>query len=123
MTTKRTHRRTLILLATALAVLGGGLRVHAQRSGRFLAKEDIVLLGLGLRVEPAHQTVPKDIATIVSTFLGAATQPGELPPFGPNTVVKATLRGPSLATPLELTATANSPFNIPPLSVAGTHAR
>ena len=117
----RTHRRTLILLVTTLAVLGGDLRLQAQRSGRFLAKEDIVLLGLGLRVEPAQQTVPKDIATIVSTFLGAPTQPGELPPFGPNTVVKATLRGPSLATPLELTATANSPFNIPPLSVPGRH--
>src|SRR5262249_51347953 len=36
-------------------------------------------------------------------------------------VVKATLRGPALAAPLELTVQPNSPFNIPPLAVAGVY--
>jgi len=52
---------------TAVAVCAAAPSLQAQRAGRFLAKEDIVLLGVGLRVEPAQQTVPKDIATIVST--------------------------------------------------------
>src|SRR4029077_16852789 len=78
--------------------------------------------GIGLTVAPAQQTVPKDIATIVSTFLQAPNQPGvQLPPFAPNAVVMATLSGPSLPTPVDLTIQPNSPFNIPPLSVAGIH--
>jgi hypothetical protein len=96
------------------------LPVVAQEA-RFLAKEDIVLLGLGLTVEPAHQTVPKDIATIVSTFLHAATPPGGLPPFAPDAEVRATLRGPSFATAQELVVAPNSPLQIPPLTVAGLH--
>ena len=53
-----------------------------------------MLLGAGLAVEPARQTVPKDIATIVSTFLAAPDVPDQpLPPFAPDAVVKATLRG------------------------------
>src|SRR5262249_5670822 len=74
-----------------------------------------------LRVEPAQQTVPKDIATIVSTFLQAPNEPGELPAFSPDAVVKATLRGPAFAAAIELTAKPNSPLNIPPLPVAGTY--
>lgn len=105
----------------ALIVCVAAPSLHAQRQGRFLAKEDIRLLGLGLRVEPGHQTVPKNVATIVSTFLATATSTGDLPAFGPDAVVKATLRGPGLPGPLELTARPNTPFDIPPLSVAGTH--
>ncbi len=113
--------RSAVALLIVLGTMGAPLQ--AQRSGRFLAREDIVLLGLGLTVTPAHQTVPKDIATIVSTFLGAANQPGSLPPFGPDAVIKGTLRGPSLPAPLELSISPGSTalFNIPPLSVPGIH--
>ena len=108
-----------------LAVLLTGMTAAAEAQhaqARFLASEDILLYGIGLRVEPAQQTVPKDIATIVSTFLQAPTDPGlNLPPFAPDAVVRATLRGPSFASPLELNARPNSPFNIPPLTVAGPH--
>jgi len=100
---------------------GGVEHLSAQSNDRFLAKDDILLLGLGLKVEPAQQTVPKDIATIVSTMFVAPQTPGNLPPFSPDAVVKGTLRGPSFPTPVELTVKPNTPFNIPPLSVAGKH--
>src|SRR5436190_20298417 len=117
------RRPSFLALAILIAIgICGEVRVDAQRSGRFLAKEDIILLGLGLRVEPVQQTVPKDIATIVSTFLQSSTQPGaEAPPFAPGAVIKGTLRGPSLAQPLELETAPNTPFNIPPLGVKGVH--
>src|SRR5437899_8824669 len=114
-------RRRIAGAVAALVVCAAAPSVHAQRAGRFLAKEDIILLGVGLRVEPAQQTVPKDIATIVSTFLQAPNQPGDLPAFSPDAVVKATLRGPAFADAVELTARPNSPLNIPPLPVAGTY--
>lgn len=109
-------------LATALLALGVILpaAASAQDQPRSLAREDIFLYGAGLRVEPARQTVPKDIATIVSTLLQAPNSP-DLPPFPDDAVVHATLRGPSFATPLELTGRPNTPLNIPPLTVAGLH--
>ena len=98
----------------------GEFRLRAQ--DRFLGKTDILLFGLGLRVEPVHQVVPRDIATIVSTFLGTSEQPqGSLPPFAPDALVKATLRGPGVGNGLDLTAAPNTPFNIPPLTTAGTY--
>src|SRR5262245_55426626 len=108
------------LAAAAIAVWLAPATSSAQ--GRFLAKEDILLYGVGLTVAPPEQTVPKDLATIVSTFLQAPSNPDvALPPFAPDAVVKATLRGPALAAPLELTVQPNSPFNIPPLAVAGVY--
>jgi hypothetical protein len=82
---------------------------------RVLGRGEILLFGIGLKAEPAVQTVPKDIATIVSTFLQAPTPPDGLPPFAPDAVVTATLRGPTFPQGLELTVRPNTPFNIPPL--------
>jgi len=111
-------RRLLACLATVLVLLPA----VPSAQDRFLGKEDIVLLGLGLRVEPDHQVVPRDVATIVSTFLSAPTPPqGQVAPFAPDALVKATLRGPGVGSGLELTATPNSPFNIPPLATAGIY--
>src|SRR5688500_4228372 len=96
----RPGRLTTAVLAAVLTVTAA-VSLSAQRPGRFLAKEDIILLGLGLRVEPARQTVPKDIATIVRTFLQSSSQPGgEAPPFAPGAVIKGTLGGPSFAQPM-----------------------
>src|SRR5262245_29314923 len=96
--------------------------VDAQQSEpRFLAKEQIVFYGIGLKAEPARQVVPKDIATIVSTFLQAPTLPNGLPAFAPDAEIRATLRGPSFTSAQELVVRPNTPFNIPPLTVAGIH--
>ncbi|WP_211360494.1 carboxypeptidase regulatory-like domain-containing protein [Geobacter argillaceus] len=95
---------------------------HAYE-GRFLAQDDIILYGMQLTAAPAKQTVPKNIATIVSTYLQVPTMPaGQIPPLAPDATVRATLRGPGLETPLELAVPANSPFNIPPLTVPGSYS-
>ncbi|MEO8677871.1 MAG: carboxypeptidase regulatory-like domain-containing protein, partial [Vicinamibacterales bacterium] len=113
-------RSIVVVLASVALVCGADARLRAQ--DRSLGKEDIILLGLGLRVEPDHQTVPRDVATIVSTFLATSTpSPGEVPPFAPGAIVRATLRGPGVGAGLALTASPNSPFNIPPLSTAGIY--
>ncbi|HWW84531.1 MAG TPA: hypothetical protein VNZ26_13075, partial [Vicinamibacterales bacterium] len=112
-----------VTAVTLFATVFGGAfsgRVAAQ-GPRFLAKEDIILLGLGLTVQPAKQTVPKNIATIVSTFLQSPNQVGNLPPFAPDAEVHATLNGPAFSSPQELVTKPNSPLNIPPLPVAGTY--
>jgi len=62
--------RSLLACVAMVLVL---LPAIGAAQDRFLGREDIVLLGLGLRVEPDHQVVPRDIATIVSTFLSAPT--------------------------------------------------
>src|SRR5262245_47030297 len=109
-------------MVSIVAAFSSSLPLEAQQSEpRFLAKEQIVLYGIGLKAEPARQVVPKDIATIVSTFLQAPSLPGGLSPFPPDAEVRATLRGPSFAGPQELVVKPNTPFNIPPLSVAGIH--
>ncbi len=93
--------------------------VSAQE--RVLGREEILLYGIGLTVEPSTQTVPKGFATIVSTFLQAPTLPTDAPVFAPDAEVRGTLRGPSFPTPVELVARPNTPFNIPVLTVPGTH--
>ncbi len=114
------RRSTAALALLTLAVSTADVRLGAQ--DRFLGKADILLFGLGLRVEPISQVVPRDVATIVSTFLGASDQPqGSLPPFAPGALVKGTLRGPGVGNGIELTASPNTPFNIPPLSTAGLY--
>src|SRR5262249_58458441 len=92
-----------------------------QADPRFLAREQIILSGIGLRAAPAHQVVPKDVATIVSTFLQAPTQSDGTFAIPPDGEIRATLRGPSFAEPQELVVGINTPFAIPPLSVPGLH--
>jgi len=116
-------RRVFASAALAAIVCALAPADSAAQAGqpRFLGREEILLYGIGLRVEPAHQTVPKDIATIVSTYLQAPALPDGLPPFAPDAEVRATLRGPSFSTPQELRIRPNTPFNVPPLTVPGTH--
>jgi hypothetical protein len=111
--------RALVTLMVSLSCLGAATMAAAQ--GRFLGREEILLLGAGLRVEPVRQTVPKDIATIVGTLLQAPSAPDHAPPFSPGAVVKGTLRGPSFTGGLAITTRPNTPFNIPPLTVPGVH--
>ncbi|MFZ4856964.1 MAG: carboxypeptidase regulatory-like domain-containing protein [Desulfuromonadaceae bacterium] len=111
---------SICLLVVSLVMSVGE---SAAANARFLAHEDIILYGMGLKVEPARQVVPKNIATIVSTYMQVPTLPtAEIPPLAADALVKGTLRGPGLQTPLELSATANSPFNIPPLTVPGIYS-
>ncbi|HMC78364.1 MAG TPA: CARDB domain-containing protein, partial [Vicinamibacterales bacterium] len=88
---------------------------------RVLGRDEILLYGIGLKVEPGYQTVPKDIATIVGTFLQAPSLPSGVSPFAAGAEVVATLRGPSFQAPVELRVRPNTPFNIPALTVPGPH--
>jgi hypothetical protein len=116
---RRLIRRSVYISVTLALAATCTSNLHGQ--DRFLGKEDIILLGVGMRVEPATQVVPRDIATVVSTFLQAETPPNGLPAFSPDAVVKGTLRGPELPLGRELTTAPNTPFAIPPLSIAGTY--
>ncbi len=115
--------KMLSIFSSALTLLLMIAPIEASAfEGRFLAREDIILYGMGLKVEPAKQTVPKNIATIVSTYLQTPNMPdGAVPPLPPDTTVKGTLRGPGLERPLDLAVQANTPFNIPPLVTPGTY--
>lgn len=115
--------RMLSIILSALTLLLVNAPIEATAfEGRFLAREDIILYGMGLKVEPAKQTVPKNIATIVSTYLQTPSMPdGAIPPLPPDATVKGTLRGPGLERPLDLAVQANTPFNIPPLVTPGTY--
>src|SRR5436305_7815312 len=131
----RAGRSTLIgIRAAAVAAVAAALVVSIQAQGRFLAKEDILLFGLSLHVEcnpnelpdadgvVVCQTVPKGFATAVPTMFVAPQLPDNIPSFGPDAIIKGTLRGPSFPTPIELTALPNTPFSIPAMSVAGKHS-
>ncbi|HDG97952.1 MAG TPA: hypothetical protein ENG73_07260, partial [Desulfobacterales bacterium] len=110
----------LICILGWVWLLGAPPSANAQN---LLAHEQIILYGLGLRVEPQHQTVPKDIATVVSTYLQAPDLPPESEIQIPEDAeVRATLRGPGLAQPLQLSTTVNGQFEIPPLSRAGLYS-
>ena len=114
----------VLWIAAALIALAPVPRADAQTGApRFLGKEDILLYGIGLKVDPAQQTVPKDIATIVSTYLQAPNLPNGIAPFSPDAEVRATLAGPSFATPRELVirASSSASFQIPPLPMPGVH--
>ncbi|HPW20488.1 MAG TPA: Ig-like domain-containing protein [Vicinamibacterales bacterium] len=121
--TRRRARPGAVWLACALAVVLSTVCAvpSADAQARFLGREEIVLYGLGLKVEPEQQTVPKGFATIVGTYLQTPQVPGPLPPFAPDAELRATLRGPSFPNALDLVAAPNSPFNIPILTVPGTH--
>jgi len=115
------RRLSAVALAVAIFALTAST-LAAQTPARVLGREEILLYGLGLRVEPSTQVVPKDIATIVSTYLQAPSDPGaQLPPFAPDAEIRATLRGPTFQTPVDLTTKPNSPFTIPPLTTPGLH--
>ncbi len=129
---------TALVLAAFLGVrtIAAAPAAGGQAQGRFVAKEDILLFGLSLHVEcnpnevpdadgtVVCQTVPKGFATAVPTMFVAPQLPENIPSFGPDAVIKGTLRGPSFPTPIELTALPNTPFSIPAMSVAGnTFAR
>jgi hypothetical protein len=124
-TIKKGLRMRAMAIAGLLCILLTGLLANDSHAyeGRYLAHEDIILYGMGLKVEPAKQVVPKNIATIVSAYLQVPTlPPGEISPLAEDALVKGTLRGPGLETPLELSAKANTPFNIPPLTVPGMYS-
>ncbi len=114
-------RRVKTLLLGILAAISLALGTTPAHAERVLGHGEIVLYGLGLKVEPERQVVPKNIATVVSAYLQAPVLPGQVSPLPADAVVRATLTGPSFAAPKELTARPNEPLPVPPLTVPGIH--
>ncbi|MEJ2166563.1 MAG: hypothetical protein P8X90_13600, partial [Desulfobacterales bacterium] len=118
-------KRSVFAVLTLLFIfflIGFQIKSSHADQGRWLAGEQILLDGLGLNAEPAHQTVPQDIATIVSTYLQAPDSiPAGTLPIPAGAEVRATLRGPSFSKPVELVTAVNGHFEIRPLPVAGIH--
>ena len=86
------------------------------------AREQILIVGLGLQVSPAHQTVPKNTATAVNTAMAQASPEAiELPGIPPDALVLAELRGPAFSAPVMLSARPNEPMAIPPLALSGLY--
>ena len=65
---RRAHRR--VMVPTVAAIILFAARVHAQQSP-ILARGQIIISGIGLQASPAHQTVPRNIATAVDVTLVA----------------------------------------------------
>jgi len=112
-----------LLLVVLTPVIGETSDVQLQPSRRVLATADFVLTGLAVKVEPAHQAVPRHTATSIHTRLaGIDGDPGALlSQLNPNYRVRGDLIGPSVTSPVVLEAAIGSPMLVPPLALPGAH--
>ena len=127
-------------LLTALALLGASaIAVPLRAQSPVLARDQILITGAGLQVTPAHQTVPRNTATVIQTAIvvpgsdGSTTDNGNGQGGGPigsptvslqlpaDAVVIGELRGPAFGTPVVLTTRPNEPFRIQPLAISGLY--
>ncbi len=81
-----------------------------------LAEGEITVKGLSLQVEPAQQSVPLNVSTVVNTGFTV-----DSPRLLKGMVVKAELQGRGLKSPITLSTLPNHPFSIPGLSVKGDY--
>jgi hypothetical protein len=89
-----------------------------------LATADFNLIGLGVTVGPATQTVPKNTQTIIQTNVQVPTGTDPrtiIAGLNPNYRVRGELAGPSFTAPLTLEAAIGQPLAIPALPNAGDH--
>ena len=91
---------------------------------QILASADFNLVGLVGTVNPANQTVPKNIPTAVLTSIQAPE--GEDPSaiiaqLNPNYRIRGELTGPSFTSPRMVEAAIGQPLPIPPLPNVGDH--
>jgi PKD repeat protein len=121
---KQIVRTTRILIGWTLLVIGimiGHSQAYAADTPT-LAQDQILIVGAGLKPDPAHQTVPKNTGTVVNTsVVQPSVSNGGQPVIPANAVVLAELRGPAFQTPVTLTARPNEPIKIPPLALTGLY--
>ena len=120
-------------ILAALACAGASVVLAAQPAqDPVLARSRIIITGGGISISPAHQVVPRNIATIVESVFavpgesthgsnGNGDHPDLASAFPPDAILVAELIGPSLGAPVTLTTRAGEPFKIQPLAVAGLH--
>src|SRR3989338_5256056 len=103
--------------------------VFAQQPLASLATVEFYLVGGQLAPQPGYQAVPKSLTTQVDVLFvlpdrvrSAGITFGELQPLLPkDLLVKAELRGPAFASPLQLSALPNHPLELPTLPVVGIY--
>lgn len=105
--------RGLVMLVLALAPAAA----HAADLP-VLAREQILIVPVGLQTSPAQQTVPKNTATAVNTLVAGGAGAAVLPA---DALVFAQLRGPAFGSPIVLTARPNESLAIPPLALTGLY--
>ncbi len=123
---RRSGGRTVVLVGCLLftfARLAAALpEDQVQSSRRVLASTDFALTGLAVKVEPAHQDIPRHIASLITTRLaGLEGSQGTPPLLNPDYRVRGELVGPSLRSPKVLESAIGAPLIIPPLALAGDH--
>src|SRR2546425_13056122 len=97
-----------------VGVVGGS---HAQSpEPPTLAREQILIVPVGLQASPAQQTVPKNTATTVNTLIAQPAGTGA-PTLPADAIVMAQLRGPALRSSVVLPARTNKPIPVPPLAL------
>lgn len=118
------------ILALAFLPVGFAGQAFAQPpSSASLATVEFYLVGGQLAPQPGYQAVPKSLTTQVDVpfvlpdrVMSAGITFGELQPLLPkDLLVKAELRGPAFASPLQLSALPNHPLELPTLPVVGIY--
>ena len=120
-------------ILAALACAAASVVLAAQPAqDPVLARSRIIITGGGISISPAHQVVPRNMATIVESVFatpgestngsnGNGDHPDLASAFPPDAILVAELIGPSLGSPVTLTTRAGEPFKIQPLAIAGLH--
>ena len=118
------------ILALAFLLVGfAGAALAQQPSSVSLTTVEFYLVGGQLAPEPGYQAVPKSLTTQINVpfvlpdrVKTAGIVFGELQPLLPkDLLVKAELRGPAFASPLQLSALPNHPLELPTLPVVGIY--
>lgn len=115
----------------AALVCAATVAVSAQQApDPVLARSRIIITGGGISVSPAHQVVPRNVATIVESVLAVPGEEGTnggseahdpAAAFPADAILVAELIGPSLGSAVTLTTRAGAPFRIQPLAIPGLH--
>ncbi len=113
----------------ALLVVLSASFAKAQNSSVSLTTLQFYLVGGELTPQPSYQAVPRTFTTQVDAPFklpesvgGAGITFEELLPYLPkDLIVKAELRGPAFASPVQLTALPNHPIELPTLPILGVY--
>lgn len=118
---RRTFTRAMAALAAALCVVRPAVSRAQVGPDPVLAREQIIITAAGMTVQPAHQVVPRNTATIITTRVEGPGQPGLAPALPSDALVTAELRGPSFSSPVAFSARPGESITIPPLAISGLY--
>ena len=107
--------RLVTLVVVCLFALQFG---RAEAEDAVLARSRIIITGGGIAISPAHQVVPRNIATIVETVFGVPGENGNgteanedlRAAFPADAILVAELVGPSVGSAVTLTTRAGETF-------------